>query len=152
MKFLACAQKIQKDLTNAGCPVAETSTDRRDDWSNTSHVALYLAADHASVKDYLIQHSNASIHTIRDLHIQHVDDTKRRGRRDPDDNGDMMAWGEFQLLQSSTCIVQSHSKYSTVAGILSQYGCAVYYDDCSDDTVRQAVNKVALNHTRLHCM
>jgi hypothetical protein len=108
-----------------------------------------LATDHVPVKEYLLQQQvgdETSIQTIRDLQIHHVDNRKRSqnpnydNNYDNDDKGEMMAWGELFLLQSATCIVQSHSKYSAVAGILSEYGCKIYYDNCHDVNVKLAVH------------
>ena len=163
MQFLQCAQKLQTALlVHTRCEsVNMRNDDNHNDDNHTAAttIALYLATDHIAVKDYLTQQGDASIKMIRDLEIHHVDDGKRRRHNPlPDDHqnshGEMMAWGELWLLQSSTCIVQSHSKYSAVAGILSRYGCAIYYDDCSDANVHLAVQQVVLqqNHTRQQCM
>jgi hypothetical protein len=51
-------------------------------------------------------------------------------------------WGELKVLIDATCLVMSHSKFSTLAWELSdqQPRCAVYFDDCDEDRVQQAVS------------
>jgi hypothetical protein len=133
MQFLQCSHKLREGLL-ALCDTADVST----------VVDLYLATDHVSVKEYL-QKEDTSIKMILDLNIHHVD------QRGSHSDGEMAAWSEFVLLQEALCIVKSHSKYSETAAVLSAHpGCAVYFDDCTHETVMVAIDSVR-NHIKLQC-
>jgi hypothetical protein len=127
MQFLQCSQTLREGIYTL-CQINQSSV-----------VDLYLASDDTSVKDY-VSNVDPLVKMVVDLDIFHVD----YGRTQYS-NG-ILAWSELVLLQQALCLVMSHSKYSTAAAYLSLVpGCAVFFDDCSNETVAAAISKLRSN-------
>jgi hypothetical protein len=132
MQFLQCSQSLQKGIYNL-CPSNQSSV-----------VDVYLASDDASVKKF-IWNTDPLVKMIVDMEIFHVDSGKTLY------SDDIIAWSELTLLQQALCIVKSHSKYSEASAYLAAApGCAVYFDDCSDETVAATLSNLR-NHKILQC-
>lgn len=131
-QFAQCARRVQEVL----------HAQQRCD----SDVDIYLAADHVSVKEVLLdddENNSAKIKTIRDLNVAHLDKITTSAEND---DARMTSWSEWNLLRQAVCLVMSRSKFSETAAMLSNYGgyCTVYFDNCDEQAVLQAVRNVTV--------
>ena len=136
-QFVQCANNLQRALM-----VSLSSCQR-----HSPTVDVYLAADDAQVKTFLLEDQdietntaaiNLNIKTIRDWNVAHLD------KNHNDASAAWAAWTEWNLLRQSLCLVLSHSKFSQTAADLSPYGCAVLFDDCDATAVERSVRNVNL--------
>jgi hypothetical protein len=129
-RFATCAMDLQKAIAER-CGIAPK---------------IYVAADNNEAKEYLLsKHSRDDVfQALTDMEILHIDRSSLdqiANIRNAYDN----VWGELKVLIDATCLVMSRSKISTLALDLSvqQPRCAVYFDDCDDEAVRQATGTLS---------
>jgi hypothetical protein len=108
----------------------------------SSRPPVYVAADTADAKVYFQTHNanDGSLKANLQMEVFHIDRSVTHKLQNVSAAYDNV-WGELKVLIDATCLVMSHSKFSTLAWELSaqQPRCAVYFDDCDQDRIQQAV-------------
>jgi hypothetical protein len=128
--FYQCTRRLQ-DAVQKRCTLA-------------SRPPVYVAADTVDAKEFFQTHSandDGSLKANLQMEVFHIDRSVTHKLQNVSAAYDNV-WGELKVLIDATCLVMSHSKFSTLAWELSdqQPRCAVYFDDCDEDRVQQAVS------------
>ena len=130
-QYYQCARDLQRGIQSK-CSM-----------KNVSDIPIYLAADTAQVKqNFLEWDEDASVKTVVDMEVFHVDRTNKAFLNDSD-TAAFDIWADLKLLIDSTCLVMTVSKFSRLADWLPiQPRCAVQYDDCGSEQVERALAAV----------